>query len=70
MRSILYLGESLYLIDGKLFQFGAHFKFLNFDDFYGNYLIGFLVDCLVNFSELTFSNHIFKYIVLDLLPHL
>ena len=36
MGGVLYFGQGLDFVDGELFQFGAHFKLLDFDDFDGD----------------------------------
>ena len=44
MSGVLNFAESLYLVDGKLFQFGADFELLNFDDLDGKVaVLGLLV---------------------------
>lgn len=36
MSGVLDFGQGLNFVDGELFQFGAHFELLDFDDFDGD----------------------------------
>jgi hypothetical protein len=69
MSCIFYFGEGLNLIDGELFQFGTKFKFLYFDNFDSNSLIGFLIETFINFSKLALPDHIVQHVVFYLFAH-
>ena len=69
MSGVLYLAESLYLIDGELFKFGTNFKLFYFDDLDGNNLISLLINSPINFTKLPFPYNIIKNIILYFLSH-
>ena len=69
MGGVLNLRESLNLVDGEFLQSGTHFIFLDFDDFDGHGLVGFLVCCLVHFSKLSFPDDLLQAVVFYFFPH-
>lgn len=69
MSGILDLRQCLDLIYRELLQLGAHFEFLNLDDFYCHHLVGLLVGRLVYLAELALAYDVLQDVVFDLLPH-
>jgi len=69
MSCVLNFGKSLYLVDGELLKFGTGFEFFDLDDFDGNCLVSFFVDCSVNLSKLSLANDVVQNVVLDLFSH-
>lgn len=69
MGGILYLGESLDLVDGELLQFRTHFEFLDADDLDGHDLAGLFVYGFVDLAKLTLANDVIQHVVFYLFTH-
>jgi hypothetical protein len=50
VRTVLYTGEYVYFVDCALLQFRDLLKFLGWNDFDGNFLLVFYIDCFKNFG--------------------
>ena len=69
MGGVLYLGESLYFVDGELLEFGTAPELLQFDYFDCDCLVGLLVDGPVDLTELALPDDVVQHVVLYLFAH-